>query len=185
MLNSGIYKITNIINGNIYIGSAKNFTRRFITHKDFLKRKVHPNIHLQRASELYGLEVFIFEILEYVELDKLLEREQFYLDTLKPEYNILKIAGSLLGFKHSEETKNKFYRDRVISKESNAKRSKTQTGVPKSEDHKSKIGIANSKPDKWPCAKGIKCKCNNCKNKRNELRKTYPSYHWGKYKYVQ
>ena len=34
-----------------------------------------------------------------------MDREQYYLDCLKPEYNILKIAGSSLGFKHSEETK--------------------------------------------------------------------------------
>jgi group I intron endonuclease len=35
----------------------------------------------------------------------ILEREQYYLDSLKPQYNILKVAGSPLGTKHSEETK--------------------------------------------------------------------------------
>jgi NUMOD1 domain len=45
------------------------------------------------------------EILEYCDTDNLLKREQYYLDNLKPEYNILKIAGSVLGFKHSESTK--------------------------------------------------------------------------------
>ncbi len=39
------------------------------------------------------------------EINVLIEREQYYLDLLKPEYNILKIAGSMLGFKHSEATK--------------------------------------------------------------------------------
>ena len=39
------------------------------------------------------------------EINILIEREQYYLDLLKPEYNILKIAGSMLGFKHSEATK--------------------------------------------------------------------------------
>lgn len=33
------------------------------------------------------------------------DREQYYFDTLKPEYNILKVAGSSLGRKVSEETK--------------------------------------------------------------------------------
>lgn len=38
----------------------------------------------------------------------MIEREQYYIDTLNPEYNILKIAGSPLGYKHSEETIAKF-----------------------------------------------------------------------------
>lgn len=37
-----------------------------------------------------------------------IQREQYYLDLLKPDYNILKTAGSFLGFKHSEETIAKF-----------------------------------------------------------------------------
>jgi group I intron endonuclease len=36
-----------------------------------------------------------------------LEREQYYLDKLKPEYNILKYAGSSFGYKHTEESKKK------------------------------------------------------------------------------
>lgn len=48
---------------------------------------------------------FKLEILEYCEIDIVIEREQYYLDRFKPEYNILKVAGSLRGFKHSEATK--------------------------------------------------------------------------------
>jgi group I intron endonuclease len=47
---------------------------------------------------------FIFIIFEYCEPDKLILREQFYIDALKPEYNINPIAGSRLGSKHSEES---------------------------------------------------------------------------------
>jgi group I intron endonuclease len=43
--------------------------------------------------------------LEYCDKKETLIREQYYLDLLKPEYNILKKAGSALGFKHSEEAK--------------------------------------------------------------------------------
>lgn len=42
--------------------------------------------------------------MEYCLPEKAIEREQHYLDHLKPEYNILKVAGSPLGFKHSAET---------------------------------------------------------------------------------
>jgi hypothetical protein len=48
---------------------------------------------------------FKLEILEYCEIDILIEREQYYLDRIKPEYNILKKAGSLVGFKHSVATR--------------------------------------------------------------------------------
>jgi group I intron endonuclease len=43
--------------------------------------------------------------LEYCEPSLLLSREQYYIDILSPEYNILKVAGSKLGYKHSEATK--------------------------------------------------------------------------------
>lgn len=43
-------------------------------------------------------------ILEFCPKDSLIEREQFYLDKLQPEYNILKIAYSSLGYKHTIES---------------------------------------------------------------------------------
>lgn len=52
-----------------------------------------------------GYSNFRLEILEYCDKDVVLKREQHYIYTLKPEYNILKIAGSLLGFQHSPATR--------------------------------------------------------------------------------
>jgi group I intron endonuclease len=60
---------------------------------------------IHKALLKYRYSNFSFEILEYCEPKKCIEREQYYLDLLKPEYNILKNAGSPLGFKHSEESK--------------------------------------------------------------------------------
>ena len=57
-----------------------------------------------RALLKYGYSNFRLEILEYCDSDKCLEREQYYLDSINPEYNILKKAGSSLGYKHTEET---------------------------------------------------------------------------------
>jgi len=51
----------------------------------------------------HGYSYFKLEILEYCTEDKIRDREQYYIDLLKPEYNILQTAGSSLGFKHSEE----------------------------------------------------------------------------------
>jgi group I intron endonuclease len=75
---------------------------------------------IHKALLKYRYSSFSLEILEYCEPKKCIEREQYYLDLLKPEYNILKNAGSLLGFKHSEETKAKF-KGRKHSEETKAK----------------------------------------------------------------
>lgn len=55
-----------------------------------------------------GYSNFSLEILEYCSPENATIREQYYMDLLNPEYNILKTAGSFLGFKHSEETIEKF-----------------------------------------------------------------------------
>lgn len=104
----GIYQIRNLINQNIYVGSTVKFVNRKNGHFKQLKNNQHHSILLQRAYNKYGEQNFIFEILEYVEdKTKLIEREQYYFDTLKPQYNICKIAGNTLGCKMSEESKQK------------------------------------------------------------------------------
>lgn len=62
---------------------------------------------IHKALLKYGYSNFSLEILEYCSLTNLLEREQYYIDTLIPEYNILKLVTSSLGLKHSDETKEK------------------------------------------------------------------------------
>lgn len=60
------------------------------------------NMTIYKALLRYGYAGFRLEILEYCTLEELIEREQFYIDICKPEYNILKVAGSSFGFRHSE-----------------------------------------------------------------------------------
>ena len=60
-----------------------------------------------------GLSKFTLEILEYCDSKDLICREQYYIDLLKPEYNILKWAHSSLGFKHSEESRAKMSSSRA------------------------------------------------------------------------
>jgi group I intron endonuclease len=57
----------------------------------------------------HGCSNFSIEILEYCAPEMVIEREQFYIDSLKPVYNLLKFAGSSLGKTHSEETKKKYH----------------------------------------------------------------------------
>ena len=83
----GIYKITNAITGDFYIGSSKNVKRRWAAHKKPSTWKNYPNNPLYLDFQKYGLENFVFEILEVVEIDKLKEKEQEFIETLKPTYN--------------------------------------------------------------------------------------------------
>lgn len=76
----GIYGIINLINDKKYIGSSINIRHRFITHKCYLRKNIHSNKHLQSAWNKYGEENFKFELIEECEEDKLIEREQYWID---------------------------------------------------------------------------------------------------------
>lgn len=157
-----IYKIISLVDGKIYIGSTtQTFKIRFKSHINALKNEKHGNIHLQNAFNKYGEENFKFEIIEECVSEKCIEREQYWLDTIKSYdleigYNMCPKAGrnttgkiimqsqrdniskslkglsagekhplwgtkrepTTLGYKHSEESKEKmrvFQRNRIKS----------------------------------------------------------------------
>lgn len=102
---AGIYKITNTITQDFYIGSAVNFKKRFQIHLSYLRKNKHHSRYLQNSFNKYGESIFIFEELVVCPQEYLLKLEQWFLDSLNPIYNICKVAGSWLGQKHSEESK--------------------------------------------------------------------------------
>ena len=146
-MESGIYKIVNTQNGKLYIGSAININRRWNEHKSELRGNKHHSPRLQNSYNKYGEENFIFEIIEEIEdKEKLIEREQYWLDYYKSYdkkrgFNICLNARSCLGVerteeykqkisvankgkKHSEEAKKKIgenARNRVVSEETRRK----------------------------------------------------------------
>lgn len=131
---SGIYKITNLINNKVYIGSASKFVNRWATHKTELTGQIHKNPHLQRAWNKYKAKNFKFEIIHYCPPIKniLLFFEQHYLDIYWDNgencYNICKLAESSLG--------------RKLTKEQIAKRSGKNSckyGIPVTQEIKDKI----------------------------------------------
>lgn len=83
-----------------------------------------------------GLDNFSLTILEYCLEEELLEREDFYITTLKPEYNILQKAGSSLGYKPSEET---------LIKMSEAKKGKKSAFFGKTHSEETKVKISEIK----------------------------------------
>lgn len=98
----------NIVNGKQYIGSSINVYKRKNRHFSELKNQKHKNIKLQRSYDKHTKDNFIFYVIKFVDdKEKLIEREQYYIDNVKPEYNINLIANSSLGVKRSDETKEK------------------------------------------------------------------------------
>ncbi len=105
-MDSVVYMIKNCINGNIYIGSTISFKYRVRVHICKLRKNTHVNKHLQSAWNKFGELNFQFFIIEYT--NNTLKSEQWWIENLKPEYNIANIAGApMLGKNHSIETKNK------------------------------------------------------------------------------
>ena len=84
---SAVYKITNAITGDFYIGSSKNVKKRWREHKWPSTWNKCPNSPMYLDMKKYGTDKFIFEILEEVEIDKLKKTEQQFIETLKPTYN--------------------------------------------------------------------------------------------------
>lgn len=106
----GIYMIINILNGNRYIGSSKDIQQRLQTHRSNLRHNHHHNEHLQNAWNKYGEKNFDYSILEFCEENIRISREQYYVDTLKPEYNIS--VGIVELPSYSEESRTKLARVR-------------------------------------------------------------------------
>lgn len=146
---AGIYQIRNIINNKVYIGSAKNLYDRRARHwYDF--RKGHYNLKLRRAFNKYGIDAFVFEIIELIEdISLLLVREQHYLDTLRPfenGYNILAFAGSCLGSKSSDLTREKLriaHLGKKMPEKQRLELIEIRTGWKLTQNTKDKIGLAN------------------------------------------
>ena len=90
---SGIYKITNTVTGDFYIGSSKDVKIRLANHKCPSKWNEHPNIQLYKDMKKYGVDKFDFQILAEVEIEQLKETEQQFIEMMKPTYNDKRAKG--------------------------------------------------------------------------------------------
>ena len=104
MVSHYIYKITNILNEKIYIGKSKKPKVRWRQHKSHSKVK---NTKLYYAMRKYGVENFVFEIIEECFEHKVNEREMYYVSLLKPYYNMTNggDGGGFLNKKHGDKWK--------------------------------------------------------------------------------
>lgn len=88
----GIYKITNLVNGKVYIGQSTNIKRRWKDHRKdaFWKNNPEYEYPLYRAMRKYGIDNFSFDILEECNKEDLNEKEKLYIaqyDSYQNGYN--------------------------------------------------------------------------------------------------
>lgn len=132
---TGVYKITNTVNGKVYVGSAYVLKKRKSDHFTQLKRNIHGNKHLQSAYNKYGVDAFQFEVLEKCSKDDVLEREDYWMGhydsrNRKRGYN-MKMASNKKGYRHTDEAKEKIrtsMKTRFFSKEHRGRISESLMG---------------------------------------------------------
>lgn len=120
---SGIYCLVNNINGNYYIGSRIDLNNRLRDYQQpgYLRDK--GDLTIIRAIKKYGIENFSMLVIEFTTVEQnILDVEQVWLDNFNPPYNMLKKAGSSLGYIHTEERKIKISKTKLGKKKSRAER---------------------------------------------------------------
>lgn len=141
-----VYRIVNNVNGKCYVGSSVKVKSRWKTHLKELAAGRHHSSKLQRAWNKYGPDAFSFEIHEVVsDVDLLLVVEQKVIDeydAAQSGYNVLPKAGSHLGAKRTDETRDKLSAANIGKKHSEATRKKISEagrGRKHSDEHRQKM----------------------------------------------
>ena len=102
---SAVYKITNTVTNDFYIGSSKDVKKRWNEHKCQSKWNECPNNPMYLDMQEYGKDKFVFEVLEVVEPEELKVAEQQFIEKLKPTYNRCNAKG--LNVERRKETHKK------------------------------------------------------------------------------
>lgn len=140
----GIYKITNILTGQVYIGQSVNIERRISQHKYLLKENKAHNKHLQSSFNKYGTDCFEYEIVCECEEELLNKLETKYIlkfETIDKNKGFNKNCGGD-SKRPTEEWKlnmSKKMKGRIISKETRRKLSISRTGYKATKELKKKL----------------------------------------------
>ena len=129
-----IYSILNKANGKIYVGQTRRpASIRKTEHFSELRTHKHDNPYLQRSWDKYGEDSFEFGVLEYCDDSKLGDNEDWwinYFDSMNRDKGYNLQSGGIIGYTRSEEF-GKMISDRL-------------KGIPRSDETKRKISVANS-----------------------------------------
>jgi group I intron endonuclease len=165
-----IYKITNMLNGKIYIGQSKDDKHRWRQHLYFAKHPEKTGQYIHRAMAKYGAENFIFEVIDcalnqwQADCIETCLIQEYDSRNKESGYNIKPGGGAqggpdnpMFGKKRpmSEETKKKISASNkgqvpwskgktgVYSEETIATMNASKKGVPLTEEHKQKLSEAH------------------------------------------
>lgn len=103
----GIYKITNKITGKSYIGQSVDIEKRWAYHKETMK---NPRINayyreLYKDMRLFGLNNFLFEVLEECLFEELNEKEKYwihYYNSYEKGYNLTRGGSGTLKYDYNK-----------------------------------------------------------------------------------
>lgn len=84
----GIYIILNTTNNKFYVGSSKSIYYRLRRHLCDLRKNRHKNPILQNSFNKYEENSFIGFVLDICKEGELQNLEKYYIDTLKPIFNV-------------------------------------------------------------------------------------------------
>lgn len=152
-----IYKITNKINGKVYIGqTSETFRKRYLRH--LLDVRNNSKYHFHLAIKKYGDENFTKEILEEdIPHASCLKSKELIIDIKEKEYikkfdsyhngyNMTVGGSGVFGYKHTDEIKSKLSSIQMGIKHSKERveiNRQAQLGKTLSEEHKLKISKSN------------------------------------------
>lgn len=190
-MKSGIYQIKNILNNKIYVGSAKDFDKRWKRHFKDLKNGNHSSIKFQRSFNKHG-NVFECSILEEIpyEKDLIIERENFWIKKLNSKVNGYNIADASFGDTHTNNPK----REEIIAKRSKTIKAKMEAlGPEKRKELYGKSGVSNPnwKPETHKfCSCGVRIPhasntCGKCRKRSGENNPFFGREHTEEFKKEQ
>ncbi|MEE3485943.1 MAG: GIY-YIG nuclease family protein [Bacteroidales bacterium] len=142
---SAVYKITNTVTGECYVGSSSNVKQRWAQHKCPSSWKHLPNNKLYKAMQEYGVDKFRFQILCPAMNEYLKDVEQELIEIIKPAYNNFNAKG--WNVERRKKYENKYYQSdkgKEIKKESHRKYKQSEKGC-------EAIRKAQNKWQKRPC----------------------------------
>lgn len=143
-LKSGIYQIQSIETNKKYIGRTSDFHMRKWRHLYALTEGIHINKNLQRHVNIYGIRDLVFSIIEYCPVEQIIEKEKYYIELYKPEFNFVFETPR----KHNKETCEKIsqsLREMYKNPEEKKKRSNAAFAWHKIYGHKTKKEINNKR----------------------------------------
>ncbi len=126
-----VYLIMSIVRPDrCYVGSSVDLRDRWSGHRRKLALQQHHSVKLQRHFNKHGLDDLIFIVIEKIDvfnLNDLIRVEQFYIDLLKPYFNMSPTAGSNKNLELTQEQRDKMNK-KPVSLETREKQRQAKLG---------------------------------------------------------